>query len=65
MESNLRKCKVCSEEKMRILNGRYPNKKDRRWVDSSGKQWSGNICPDCQRINQKRLMGIKRATKVS
>lgn len=47
MESNIRKCKVCGQEKQRILAGTYPNNKDKKWKQEDGKLWNGNTCGDC------------------
>lgn len=44
-------CKGCLLLKKRFLDGNYPNKKDRRWVDENGRQWSGNYCSICHAEN--------------
>ena len=46
-EKDLRHCKLCRDLKQRILDGKYPNAKDKKFVDEHGKQWSGNACPKC------------------
>lgn len=47
MESNIRKCKVCLEDKNRILAGKFPNGRDKKWAGDSNLLWNGNICPEC------------------
>jgi hypothetical protein len=47
MEINKRKCKVCGEKKNRVLSGKFPNGKDKKWTQEDGKIWNGNCCGDC------------------
>jgi len=58
-ESNLRKCKKCQALKLRILDGKYYNGRDKRWLDEEGKIWNGSTCPPCNveraRLTMKRL----------
>lgn len=61
MEKDLRRCRNCNELKIRILDGRYPNKKDKRYVDESGRQWSGSVCSVCKRAQSKKTMRRIRA----
>jgi len=50
IENSILVCKGCGETKTRIMDGRYANKKDVRWVDpETKKQWSGHKCPQCHR----------------
>lgn len=61
-EINQKKCKVCGELKHRIRFGQFPgNPANKRWVDDTGKQWSGLTCPDCHRkqtlVRMHRLRG--------
>lgn len=56
MEKNLRHCRNCGTLKLRIQKDKYPNKKDKRWVDNKGCQWSGHICGDCKREQSKLTM---------
>lgn len=60
-EINLRKCKSCGEEKQRILSGKYPNNRDKKWIDTTGKLWSGNTCSDCHCKIQAEKMKAKRS----
>ena len=46
-EVNRRVCKKCGEEKNRILAGKFPNCRDKKWVGDSKLLWNGNICPEC------------------
>lgn len=52
-------CKSCNIEKVRIVNGHYPNVKDTRYVDKDGKEWNGYRCPDCHRVK----VAIRKKTK--
>lgn len=47
MEVNKKKCKVCGEEKERILAGKFPNGRDKRWKQPDHKLWNGLTCGDC------------------
>lgn len=47
VETNKRICKRCNKIKDRIQAGKFPNNKDKKWVDDTGKQWSGSMCPAC------------------
>lgn len=62
-EKNLRKCKQCEQLKIRIKSGRYPNSKDSKYVDDTGRQWSGNVCPSCHAENCKKKKREKRKTE--
>lgn len=59
-EKNLRKCKKCGISKIRILQGYYPNRKNKCWVDDLNREWNGNLCPVC---NQVRTKENKRKVK--
>ena len=56
-EINEKQCKVCLEIKVRVQDERFPNGKDKRWVDPSGSYWNGKICPPC---NQERVKNTMR-----
>ena len=47
MEKNDRLCKRCALLKPRIESGRFPDGKNKKYVDESGKLWNGSVCPDC------------------
>lgn len=52
IEKSILVCKCCGVTKIRILDGRFPNKKDQRWIDPDTKrQWSGKVCSECHREN--------------
>lgn len=59
-ESNLTKCKVCQEIKMRIQDGMFDHK-NKRWVGEDGTQWVGKKCPDCVREYNKQKQRDKRS----
>lgn len=42
-------CKKCKVIKKRYLDGKYPNGKDKRWIDETGGEYSGSTCPPCHR----------------
>jgi len=60
MESNIVKCKICLELKVKTEAGLYPNQKTKRYVDQFNKQWSGKICPSCNRDRAKNTMKASR-----
>jgi len=55
-EINLRKCKVCEQEKQRILKGKYPDGVNKRWVDQFDREWNGRVCPECHASKVKTVM---------
>lgn len=59
-DADKRKCKRCGEEKLRIASGKFPNRKDKRWVDESRRQWMGNICGLCNVERSKEIMQKSR-----
>jgi Zn finger protein HypA/HybF involved in hydrogenase expression len=47
-EFSIIKCKGCGQTKKRVMDGRYANTKDIRWIDpETKKQFSGHKCPTC------------------
>lgn len=62
-EVNKRKCKACSQLKDRILDGKYPTGRDKKWRDEDGLLWMGNTCGSCNRARAKTTMRKHRATK--
>jgi hypothetical protein len=46
-ETSVIKCTYCSKVYTRYLAGRYPNGKDKKWVDENGREFSGRTCPAC------------------
>lgn len=60
MEKNKTTCRNCRQAVWRILDGKFENQKDKRWIGEDGKQWSGLVCPTChteltrQRTNERR-----------
>ena len=60
-EKNKNQCKQCMRIKMRISAGRFPNKKDTRYVDENGKMWSGQLCPECHKLRMAAYMKTKRS----
>jgi hypothetical protein len=47
MEKNKRLCKQCNILKDRIQSGTYPDGKNKKHVDETGKLWNGSICGSC------------------
>lgn len=64
-EANMSKCKICNELKLRIMIGRYPNGKNGKFVDATGKQWSGRTCPACNTSKAKNNMQRLREQRKS
>lgn len=66
IESSIVQCRECGETKTRIMDGRYPNKKDTKWIDPiSKKQWSGHLCSVCVvELARKRKQAKTRSSKV-
>ena len=57
-------CKGCNETKKRVMDGRYNNKKDVRWVDpETRKQWSGHKCPVCHAAAVAQRKRLNRLNK--
>jgi hypothetical protein len=56
-------CKVCGQNKTRILVGRY--KKDKKWVSPDGGQFNGKVCDKChsKAVYKSRLIK-KEAAKL-
>lgn len=56
-------CKGCGKTRTRYYAGRYPNKKDKKWVDESGREFSGLMCPICHNDNCIKNNKAKKAAK--
>jgi len=59
-EENLSKCNSCQEIKPRIQDGKYPDGRNKKWIDDKGGLWVGRRCADCVRSNMKSRMQITR-----
>lgn len=46
-------CKYCELNKVAYCLGLYPNNKDKKFVDSDGRQFNGKTCPNCQVLRMK------------
>lgn len=46
-EVQKKECKVCKQLKERIFVGRFPDGRNKKWRDESGKLWSGLVCGIC------------------
>lgn len=60
-ESNLSKCSVCQEIKPRIMIGKYPDGRNKKYADESGSLYVGRKCPDCVKSSMKTRMRKFRA----
>ena len=58
-ESSVIQCKDCGKTVTRYLSDKYPNGKDKRWVDEHGKQFCGHTCPGCKRDKVALLKRLK------
>jgi len=56
-------CKECEKECKRYFAGRYPNGKDKRWIDDSGREFSGKVCPSCHANKCAKRIAKKRDSK--
>ena len=58
-------CKDCGVMKKRFHAGKYPNNKDIRWVDDTGRQFNGKSCAQCNlnrvNLNNRIKKEMKRA----
>lgn len=63
MEKNIRQCKVCGNMKDHILEKKFASN-EKKFIDSTGKQWNGKTCPDCHRnrvkIDKRNNYAIKK-----
>lgn len=52
-ERELKKCKICNELKVRMLDRKIG--KDKIWVSDNGRAWNGRTCGDChiEQVRQK------------
>lgn len=66
MEIDKRECKICKQQKTRMLIGRYPNSKDKKFVNEHNVLWNGSTCPDCHReVTKTKQLERRRAAKDS
>ncbi len=56
METDLRKCKRCEQLKPRKLIGKYPDGKNKKYADETGKLWNGSVCGVCNVARAKEGM---------
>jgi hypothetical protein len=56
LEQNMSKCSVCQEIKLRVQVGKYPDNRNKKWVDDKGDLWVGRKCSDCVRKQMKVRM---------
>jgi hypothetical protein len=69
MEKNARLCKRCGLLKDRIESGKYPDGKNKRYTDESGKLWNGSVCAECNtkrsHENMKKLRAKRKELRYS
>jgi len=65
MEKNDRLCKVCNQLKPRIQSGVYPDGKNKKHVDETGKLWNGSVCGSCNVKRSNEAMKKLRAKRKS
>lgn len=58
-EKNLSTCKICSQIKLKIQDGKFDNN-NKRWRDERGGLWVGRTCPDCHRRKMAEHQKLKR-----
>jgi hypothetical protein len=54
-------CKSCNEKKIRNPAGKFPNGRDKRYIDAAGSQWVGMTCSQCQASKMRNHQKIKRS----
>jgi len=68
METNKRLCKLCGILKDRIETGKYPDNKNKKHVDESGKLWNGSVCGTCNvkrsHENMKKLRARRKENEI-
>ena len=62
-EVNKSKCSKCQEIKSRIQDGKYPDGKNKKWIDEEGNLWVGRRCPSCVKSHMKERMSKFRSKK--
>lgn len=62
-EKNLSTCSVCGEIKPRICIGKYPDNRNKKYVDDKGDLYVGRKCPECVRSAMKARMQKLRSRK--
>jgi hypothetical protein len=58
-EQNLATCRACQQNKIKILQGKYPSG-NKKYSNESGKLWSGSTCPECNTPRIKAAMQKSR-----
>lgn len=61
-ESNQVQCKICMQLKTRIHSGYYVSK-NKKFVDETGKLWSGRYCPSCNVKRSRAYMSMAKAQR--
>lgn len=60
IESNKTICKRCKELKIRIEDGKYPDSKNKRYKDETGKLWNGKVCSQCVvNLSKERMKSFR------
>ena len=66
-EKQIVKCKRCGKDGIRIQNGFYPNKKDKKWMSVDGREYNGRVCPPCnsntKAVYQKSKRRLEKSIK--
>lgn len=66
-EKQIVRCKVCNKDGIRIHNGFYPNKKDKKWLSVDGREYNGRVCPPCnsnkKAVYQKSKRRLEKSLK--
>lgn len=63
MEADKKQCKQCGQIKLRILAGRFPNLRNKKYEDEDGLLWNGHTCGRCHQEKMKLNMKSKRVRK--
>lgn len=46
-ETSIIVCKSCKQPFERIMAGKYPDGRNKKWVDAEGREFCGLTCPSC------------------
>lgn len=59
-EKNIRQCKKCNQLRPRVYDGKFPDGKNNRWLDDTGRLWNGNTCGQCHNTKMSNHMKVTR-----
>lgn len=60
-DKELSQCRKCGKLEVRKQDGFYPDGRNKRFIDSNNRLWSGRTCGNCQKDRVKIQIKEKRA----